>query len=216
MTYLWTSLFESMLKWLENFHLQTYKVHKLITVFGQDHFQKSGTIYSIHIYWASTMLHSLRLLLRMQRQKSWTLLQEDHSMIFNYRNRIVAAYDKEQYWVPYKVIINYYIILLQINLKKTGWRTVMSSLSLKSWIITFQGYLSNPIEGNTEYYIWNILDFYLSFGHFLEILKRKVTHWIKVLSLSYISIMGSVSFLGEWWAIVWVIWVIHVEKCCDL
>lgn len=117
------------------------------------------------------MLHSLCLLLKMQRHKSWTLLQEDHSMIFNYRNRIVAAYDKEQYWEPYNVIINYYIILLQSNLKKAGWHTVMSSLSLKSWIITFQGYLSNPIEGNTEYYIWNILGFYFLFGHFLEILK---------------------------------------------
>ena len=30
MTHLWTSLFESTLKWLESFHLQAYTVHKLI------------------------------------------------------------------------------------------------------------------------------------------------------------------------------------------
>lgn len=132
------------------------------------------------------------LLLKVQRHK-WDCCFEKIMVWCDCRGRTMAAFHKEPYLDHYEVIISYYITLSQGSLEKKNRLsyTIMSSLSLKSWIVIFQGYLSNPIEGTQckEYYIWDRPGFYFALNHFREILERRVIHWIQDLS-SYRRIMG--------------------------
>lgn len=124
---------------------------KLTAVFGQGHFQRSETIYATRIYWASAMLLPLCLLLKMQKHKLQSLplrrLLHDPYSEAEWWQHITRS----RIWISKKVIINYYIILLQGSLKnKESDFYLLSSLSLKSWIMTLQRYLNNRKEGSTE------------------------------------------------------------------
>lgn len=141
-----------MSKWLGKFPLQTERtLSQTYNCFWTGSLSKIRNDicdkYLLNIYYVTATVlvtedsETYTVILTLEKITAWC----------KFRGRMMTAYNQEPYLDQYKVIINYYIILLQGSLRnKESDFYLLSSLSLKSWIMTLQRYLNNPKESSTE------------------------------------------------------------------